>query len=188
MKDDQQEAFERVLTTTLTRVVDFLKFAEAKNAALLTFASAWILASINLLNGAALASSWRIAFSTALPFFAFSGLVTLLSFLPRTLLARFHKDPEQKKALLYFGDAATFAPAAYKERAQERYRPPENHSATQNYLDDLAVQIAVNSQITRRKLRFFLTAASSVLVALCVLFLCAAWMLWQAAAAHFGAP
>ncbi|MDR9820597.1 adenylate/guanylate cyclase domain-containing protein [Rhizobium hidalgonense] len=48
MKNDQQEAFERVLVTSLARVLDFLKFAEAKNAALLTFASAWIIGSINL--------------------------------------------------------------------------------------------------------------------------------------------
>lgn len=49
-KNDQQEAYEKHLTATLARVIDFVKFAEAKNAALLTFSSAWTLATINILN------------------------------------------------------------------------------------------------------------------------------------------
>jgi Family of unknown function (DUF5706) len=168
MKNDQQEAYERVLTSSLARVLDFLKFAETKNAALLTFASASILASVSNLNNAALGSEWRAAFTFALPLFIFTALTALYSFLPKTLLGSFHKDPEQTKALLYFGDAASFAPAAYKQRILERYFPPENESATQNYLDDLAVQIAVNSQITKRKLAIFNTGAMIVVLAIIV--------------------
>lgn len=41
VKNDQQEAFEKILTSNLMRAIDFVKFAEAKNAALLTFNSAW---------------------------------------------------------------------------------------------------------------------------------------------------
>ncbi|WP_439360539.1 hypothetical protein [Bradyrhizobium sp. DASA03007] len=44
MKDDQEDAFEKTLSTQLNRNIDFLKFAETKNAALLTFSSAWIMA------------------------------------------------------------------------------------------------------------------------------------------------
>ena len=57
-KNDQQEAFEKLLSSVLGRVVDFLRFAEAKNAALLTFSSAWILASTTLLTGSALNEDW----------------------------------------------------------------------------------------------------------------------------------
>jgi hypothetical protein len=46
---EQREALEKTLTGTLSRTVDFLKFAETKNAALLTFASAWLLALANVL-------------------------------------------------------------------------------------------------------------------------------------------
>lgn len=188
MKDDQQEAFERVLISTLTRVLDFLKFAETKNAALLTFASAWILGSINFLTGSnALAADWRIAFIVALPLFAVAALIAILSFLPKTLLLGFHHDPDQAKALLYFGDAATFAPAAYKERIRERYCPPENESATRNYLDDLSIQIAVNSQITSRKLRFFNRGAGFVLAALVVLAIPAVQAFWRIVAPYLGA-
>jgi len=48
MADDPQEAYVLVLTETLQRAIDFLKFAEAKNAALLAFASAWIGVAVNL--------------------------------------------------------------------------------------------------------------------------------------------
>ncbi|WP_089175476.1 Pycsar system effector family protein [Bosea sp. AS-1] len=179
-KNDQQEAFERVLTSTLVRVTEFLKFAEAKNAALLTFASAWILASINLLNGTnLLPSNWKWAIAAALPLFVSGALVGIVSFLPKTLLSGFHHDPEQDKSLLYFGDAATFAPAAYKERIRTRYFPPDDQSATQSYLDDLSVQIAVNSKITRRKLRFFNAGAGLVLAALAILAIPSANTLWS---------
>lgn len=166
-KNDQQEAFEHALTASLSRVLDFLKFAEAKNAALLTFASAWVIAGVNALYGSAqLPPDWRNAFACALPLFTLAAAIAITSFLPKTLLTQFHQDPEQQKALLYFGDAASFSPAAYKERVRTRYYPPSDESATQNYLDDLSVQIAVNSKITRRKLRFFNVGALMVLVAL----------------------
>lgn len=174
-KDDQQEGFERALTSTLARVIDFLKFAEAKNAALLTFSSAWIIGSVNALTRVpGLPPDWQTAFTVALPLFAASALVAMASFLPKTLLSRFHRDPEQAKSLLYFGDIATFAPGAYKERVRDRYYPPEAESATRNYLDDLSIQIAVNSQITVRKLRFFYVGALIVIVAIIVLFVPAA--------------
>ncbi|MFK0207249.1 Pycsar system effector family protein [Agrobacterium sp. NPDC090283] len=168
MKNDQQEAFERALTLSLSRVVEFLKFAETKNAALLTFASASIVASVSNLNNIALADDWKIAFTFALPLFVLAALIALYSFLPKTLLNHFHKDPDQSKALLYFGDAATFAPAAYKQRVWERYYPPENESVTQNYLDDLAIQIAVNSQITKRKLVIFNIGALIIFLAILI--------------------
>ncbi|MQX70033.1 Pycsar system effector family protein [Sinorhizobium meliloti] len=189
MKNDQQEAYERVLTSTLGRVIDFLKFAEAKNAALLTFASAWILASVNLLNGSnGLSAVWRIGFTFALPVFVGAAILALCSFLPKTLLSQFYKDPEQTKALLYFGDAATFEPAAYRERIRERYFPPEGESATRNYLDDLSVQITVNSQITTSKLKLFNTGALFVLLALLILAFPAVITLCRVLATIAGSP
>ena len=37
--NEQMEALDDALSSTLSRTIDFLKFAETKNAALLTFAS-----------------------------------------------------------------------------------------------------------------------------------------------------
>ncbi|WP_128932116.1 hypothetical protein [Bradyrhizobium zhanjiangense] len=62
MKDDQEDAFGR-LSTQLSRNIDFVKFAETKNAALLTFSSAWIIGSINLLTGqSTLPLGYNVAF------------------------------------------------------------------------------------------------------------------------------
>jgi hypothetical protein len=180
MANDEQEAFERVLGSTLARTIDFLKFAETKNAAMLTFASAWILALANLLNNSAVLSPiWRMAVAAALLCFVFAALCAIVSFLPRTLLAGFHKDPEQARSLLYFGDAACFSPAAFRDRIRERYLPADGESATRNYLDDLSIQIAVNSQITKRKLSFFDFEACFVLLAVAVLSVPALGSLWD---------
>ena len=165
-KDDQQEAFERALSSTLARTMDNLKFAEAKNAALLTFASAWILASNNLVFGSGRPpGEIRAGLLVSLAPLVVAAVLAVRSFLPRLRLDLLHKDPAGDRSLLYFGDIATFAPAAYRQRVIERYMPPEGKSATQAYLDDLAVQIAVVSSITDRKFRSFRWGAFSVLLA-----------------------
>lgn len=170
-KNDQQEAYEKLLSATLVRAIDFVKFAEAKNAALLTFSSAWILSSVTLVfgNSPLQAGGLKTAFIIALPLFILSAVVSVISFFPRTALSRFHKDPERQKALLYFGDAAEFSPASYRDRMHERYLPPDGCSATQNYLDDLAIQANVNSSIALRKFNFFKAGAFIVLIALLIL-------------------
>ena len=171
MKNDQEEAYEKVLSSTLARVIDFVKFAEAKNAALLTFASAWILASINFMYGASKISDPHLiwAFNWALPLFTIGAIISFVTFLPEISLDQFHKDPEKRKSLLFFGDAATFSPAIYKERLEEFYLPGDGHWATQKYLEDLSIQINVNSKIAVKKFRFFKVAACSVFSAIVLL-------------------
>ena len=48
MATNTVDAYEKILTANLQRTIDFLKFAEAKNAALLALASAWVVAIFNL--------------------------------------------------------------------------------------------------------------------------------------------
>jgi hypothetical protein len=48
MTANSSDAYVQILTANLQRVLDFLRFAEAKNAALLALASAWIAATLNL--------------------------------------------------------------------------------------------------------------------------------------------
>ena len=108
-KNDQQEAFERLLSSTLSRTIDFVKFAEAKNGALLAFSSAWIAGSINFINSTGNTDSqWKIPFAIALPIFSCAAVISIASFLPKTNILKFHRDPDQSKSLLYFGDASTF--------------------------------------------------------------------------------
>jgi Family of unknown function (DUF5706) len=164
----QKEALSAILSDTLSRVIDFLKFAEAKNAALLAFSSAWIVASANLLTSGHLSGGLLIAFAIALPFFIASALVSIWSFLPRRKLPTFHRDPNQSKNLIYFGDISTFDAAAYKQRVRERYVSEDGPTA-ESYLDDLAIQVAVNSKIANAKFTFFNIGATCVLFAMLVL-------------------
>lgn len=174
-KNDQEEAFEKLLSANLSRTLDFVKFAEAKNAALLAFSSAWILASVNLLTGQQrLPPGYTQAFSVALPLFVIGGLVCIVSFLPR-MLDRFHKPADGAKSLLFFGDVASFKITDYKERLTERYMPAPEHSVTGSYLDDLCMQIAVNAQIAKRKFGLFNLAARCVLLAIAILVLPPLW-------------
>lgn len=172
-KNDQEEAFEKLLSADLARTLDFVKFAEAKNAALLAFASAWIVASINLLTGSnKLPSGYSTAFTAALPFFGLAGLICIISFLPR-MLNSFYKPADGSKHLLFFGDVATLDIGAFKDRITERYMPKDGCSATAGYLEDLTVQIAVNSRIAKRKFALFNFAALCVLAAISILMLTA---------------
>ncbi|MFC0340546.1 Pycsar system effector family protein [Paracoccus niistensis] len=166
-KDDQQEAYERLLTLCLARAIDFTKFAEAKNAALLTFASAWVIASVTLLNGSnPLAREWRVAFMAALPFFASAALC---SFLPKTNILGFHKNPDRERVMLFFGDAAAFSLESFRDRIRDRYYPPEGETTTRNYLDDLSTQTNINSQIALRKFKLFNAGARLIFVAFAIL-------------------
>jgi hypothetical protein len=97
MKDQQSrippesgEAYEKLLIANLQRALDFLKFAEAKNAALLALSSAWFVATINLESSTkpipgALAVSVVFAIFCSLC----SALLASLSFLPRLHLPGF---------------------------------------------------------------------------------------------------
>jgi hypothetical protein len=169
-KNDQEEAFEKMLSSTLSRTIDFVKFAEAKNAALLTFSSAWILASVNIAYGAnTISQELKALFSCVIPLFVLSAIISILSFLPRMNLSKFHRDPEQHKSLLYFSDIAAFSTSSYRDRVRERYMPPDDRSITRQYADDLSIQISVNSSIAIRKFTFFKIAATPILIAIAIL-------------------
>lgn len=177
-KDDQQEAFEKVLSSNLSRAIDFIKFAETKNAALLTFSSAWIIAGVNILaSGKALPKGYDIALSVALPLFVAAALMSIKSFSPRLRLSLFHRNPDRRMNLMYFGDIASMGIVAFKEQVQQRYVPASGQSATDDYLDDLMIQVAVNSQIADRKMRLFNWGSRFVLVAVAGLLIPSFWSL-----------
>jgi hypothetical protein len=164
---EQREALEKVLPGTLSRTVDFLKYAETKNAALLTFSSAWLLALANVLaSDRVLPHSIRVSVAVSLLFFALAALVALYSFLPKVKLNVFHRDPNRERSLLYFGDVAEFEATAYVQRIGQRYAADPQQTVSDHYLDDLAIQVFAISQITVRKFAIFNWAAGLVMLAL----------------------
>jgi tellurite resistance protein TehA-like permease len=172
-KTNTNSDYENLLVQNLQRIVDFLKFAEAKNAALLTISSAWLLASIGLIAAEKpLPGSLYSALVIALPIFASAGLLALISFFPRVQLPKFlggRPAGPHPKNLLYFGDIASFTIAELRASLPGRYAPKaEGHDA---YIDDLTVQILVNSRITCSKLRLFAWGVVVLGSAILVLFL-----------------
>src|SRR5438128_544983 len=117
-KNDQEEAFEKQTLETLKRVIEFLKYAEAKNGALLTLASAWTLAIISLLSKPdQLPDVLYGGLCVAIPFLITAGFCALLSFYPLTNLPQFlggtPTAPHQPN-LLYFGDIGKLSATEFK--------------------------------------------------------------------------
>lgn len=166
------EAFEKILTTNLQRVIDFLKYAEAKNGALLTIASAWVIAIITLISsGKSCPGGLNTAIYFALIFSFCAGILSMISFLPRTKLSRFlgdkHAGPHPKN-LLYYGDISILSIETFEQDIRERYYPVASQYS-EDYIHDLIVQISVNSQITMRKLNFFRWGITLILIAALIL-------------------
>lgn len=162
-KNDQQESYEKALAANHGRMMDLVKFAEAKNAALLTFCSVWMGTIIGILRSTdEPPMGYRTAFLVALPLLAVAAVVTLTSFLPR-LLHHLRPEREETSNLLYFGHIASLEINDFGLAARQRYYPVEGQSFTDDYLNDLAVQVAVQARIANRKFKTFNAAGRLVL-------------------------
>ncbi len=169
----QNEAFEKILTANLQRAIDFLKFAEAKNAALLAIASAWVIAIMTLISsGKSCPGGLNIAIYFALILSFCAGMIAMISFLPRTKLSWFlggkHAGPHSRN-LLYYGDISALPLKTFEQDIRKRYFPDAKQDLREDYIHDLIVQISVNSQITMRKLNFFRCGITLILVAAIIL-------------------
>src|SRR5260370_33556564 len=84
VKEGREGDFGKSLGASLQGVIEFLKSAEAKNGALLTLASVWGLAVINILvTEKPIPPHYKAALSLSLPFIIVAGLVAILLFVPR---------------------------------------------------------------------------------------------------------
>jgi hypothetical protein len=151
----------------LARAIDFVKFAETKNAALLTFASAWILGSATLAIQPVARSLpqilWGLIFGT--PMFIAAAILAAISFLPRINLdALLGEAADGQPNLLFFGDLAKTPPKDLYAALVQRYVTAGAETLNEAYFRDLGCQIAVNSQIARRKYHLFLWGVNALLL------------------------
>ncbi|HKS18792.1 MAG TPA: Pycsar system effector family protein [Bradyrhizobium sp.] len=174
---EHREALDDALSATLSRTIDFLKFAETKNAALLTFSSAWLVALSNLLASDRLPDRGpRTVVAAAMLFFTAAALAAIFSFLPKLKLGSFQRDPERQKSLLYFGDISEYEATAFATRFAERYGRDVEQAISDAYLQDLAVQVSANSVITFRKYKIFNVGAALAMISLLILLSGGVWM------------
>ncbi|MEI6420574.1 MAG: Pycsar system effector family protein [Lentisphaerota bacterium] len=167
------EVFEKILIANLQRIIDFLKFAEAKNAALLTISSAWTIAIFNLIVGDKNIPNWLIVgLYVALPLSICAAILSIISFLPRTNLSWFlggKRAGPHPSNLLYYGDISSLPLKQFEQNIRDRYLPIVKQDLRDEYIHDLIVQISVNSQITMRKMALFRYGITLVFFAALVL-------------------
>lgn len=165
---NHDEAYDKLLTALLGRVLDMLRFAEAKNAALLAFASAWIVGIVNLISsGKTLPPGYDTVCLVALPLFIVAATTAIASLLPKLQTSMFTGDAKgQFQNLLFFGDIADITVDGFKLDVRAAYRPTDDDTPTAAYLGDLESQISINAKITKRKNRMFNFGAIAALTAI----------------------
>ena len=162
------EAYEKILTANFQRTIDFLKYAEAKNGALLALASAWVVSIVNLLGGDKTVPTWmNISIRLTLVLALSAGICAMLSFMPKLNLIRFlggKRAGPHSKNLLYYGDIASLPIKTLGQELHDRYMPGARGFKPE-YIQDLVVQLSVNSEITLRKMLFFRWGITLILLA-----------------------
>lgn len=139
-------------------IVDWLKFAEAKNAGLLTgnLVSIFGVSKLEFFSGAHV-YSWAWWYYTSIVFFCgLSALCCLLSIVPQIEIPWFwlSTDKYPPGNLVFFGSIANQSPENYSRKLQE-----ETGCEFKRFEKDLAEQIVVNSKIARRKFSSFKVSA-----------------------------
>ena len=133
---------------------DMQKIAETKNAGLIAFNSAFMLATIKLLVDGQLHSFFHI--------YCYFVLVCLIIsiFLNFSAINAQLKHKEQEisnnkvQNLLFFGTIANFTPEEYLKQLNSEYKLEESETKSKYNLD-LSRQVVINAQIALRKFKLF---------------------------------
>lgn len=144
LKDAKQHCFE------------MQRIAETKNAALIAFNGAMIIAASRLyLNNDSLFVGFKIYLGWTILLCLLSIFTSLLSILPRMIHVEMNMSNKQSENLTFFGSIANYNSDKYLTEVKNKYNlTSENPS----YELDLSKQAVVNAQIALRKFRFFTTA------------------------------
>lgn len=153
------------LNSIFENISDWLKFSEAKNAALLAFDGAVITVLFSILKD--LTSGMeiiKIAISISIGILLASLFITLLSFYPQTRQNKALKEKaiDENDNLYFWEDIKKYEVEEYLKKVQKNLCITGSKSAgagektTYDRLEkDLASQIIINSRITSRKYKYF---------------------------------
>jgi len=164
------------LKPIFTNVNDWLKFAEAKNAALIAFDGAAIMGLLSIVKDF---SSGKgiigIAISIAIVFLAASLFTVLLSFYPQTRITEAPKDKAigENDNLYFWEHIKKYTAEEYLKKLRETSdsskpdaETPNGHLNNMRLENDLAIQIITNSRMTSHKYRYFKYALTFTIVGL----------------------
>jgi hypothetical protein len=161
MSTDPKRQVEQQLSEQLTRVIDWLKFAEAKNTGSVGLSSTGLGVIVTfLVAGPPIPTLAGVGLGIGAVALMLSLLLTVASFLPSTDLEKHlvgdRERPTSRDNLLYYGHLARYEPRALVEAIAEMYFEQESDAYAPSKLAiDLAAQIVTNARITVRKLAFF---------------------------------
>ena len=139
---------EERLRYILTTVNEWLKFAEAKNGALLVADIALLFGVFRLLNES---TGQKVFIYLAIFLVIVSAISSLVSFIPQLKLSSFtpRKRTEKEASLIFYGHIAKYEPQSYiKALYAESGSAP---AAIASIEVDYAQQIIINSRIAVRK-------------------------------------
>lgn len=148
-----------LLENTLKQVVDWLKFAEAKNGALVALGCATIFGVLRLYSSASIESTFITTYVASFSVFVTAAIVlSLTSFIPRITPPFWIKMPEkeQEDNPFFFGNACKYSKIKYLELFN-RYTELDSNKESKLEVA-LCDQIVNNSRISFIKYRMFCTA------------------------------
>src|SRR5215213_1579561 len=161
MNTDPKRQVEQQLSEQLTRVIDWLKFAEAKNTGSVGLSSTGLGVIVTfLVAGPPIPTMAGVGLAIGAFSLMISLLLTVASFLPSTDLEKHlvgdRQRPTSRDNLLYYGHLARYEPRALVEAVAEMYFEQDCETYVPSKMAvDLAAQIVTNARITVRKLAFF---------------------------------
>lgn len=161
MSSEPGREVELRLADLLVRVIDWLKFAEAKNTAAVGLSSTALGVIVTfLVAGPPVPDPAGIGLSVGAVLLMVSLLLAVASFLPSTNLEKHllgaRQEPADADNLLFYGHIARYEPRALVRAIATHYYGLTGESAEPSrYAVDLAGQIVTNARITVRKLQFF---------------------------------
>jgi Family of unknown function (DUF5706) len=175
MATSEQRDVEVRLIDLLARIIDWLKFAEAKNTGAVGLSSTGLGVIVTfLVAGPPVPDIAGAGMAIGAVTLMLSLMLAVASFLPSTNLEKHligeRTDPGPGDNLIFYGHIARYEPRALVKAIAEHYFGLSGEAAEPTRFSlDLAGQIVTNAHITVRKLEFFryslLLFAFGVLVA-----------------------
>jgi hypothetical protein len=161
MSDETNRDVESRLSDLLNRVIDWLKFAEAKNTGAVGLSSTGLGVIVTfLVAGPPVPPIAGAGLGIGAVTLMLSLMLAVASFLPSTNLEKHLRGDRDKPSandnLLFYGHLARYEPRALTLAIAEHYsdRPGEEFQPSKLAID-LAEQVVTNARITVRKLDFF---------------------------------
>jgi hypothetical protein len=168
------------LFSILQLINDWLKFAEAKNAVLLTFCGAGITAVITYLSASEnVPNSLRIGLVISMSLLCIGSLICSLSFLPKTdmdhfiwLKAKPNRNPKLQLKdtdnFYFFNDLKKYSSVDLLDSINRLYCEGKSIKPYRKEDLDIANQITINAEIASKKFMFFRAALWSLIFSILV--------------------